>query len=139
MSMSVMTLGGQHQITLQYLANELAVLRLLQQQMAQQNAQLQNKLTALQAANNNLLAEANEKDQKTHAAYKIEIIRDPGEYDGSIPKYQEWWTNICVWLQLNDHLLVNDEEQTITLWSQVRGDRASKFAKAHIAKCLENK
>ena len=84
------------------------------------------------------MEEANKKEKKTHAAHKIEITRDPGEYDGSITKYQEWWTNMRVWLRLNGHLLVNDEERAIALWSRLRGDRAGKFAEARLAECLEN-
>ena len=96
MSTGVMTPGGQHQVTMQYLTNELAALQVLHHQTLQENQHLHNELASLQATHNQLLADANEKEKKTHSGRKIEIARDPGEYNGSIPKYQEWWTNIRI-------------------------------------------
>ena len=29
---------------------------------------------------------------------KVEIFQDPGSYDGSASKFEEWWTKINAWL-----------------------------------------
>ena len=33
---------------------------------------------------------------------KVEIFQDPGSYDGSASKFEEWWTKMNAWLVLRD-------------------------------------
>ena len=33
---------------------------------------------------------------------KVEIFQDPGSYDGSASKFEEWWTKMNAWLECQD-------------------------------------
>jgi len=41
-----------------------------------------------------------------------------------------------VWLQVNDHLLVNLEETAMAVWSRMRGPTAGQYATERLKECL---
>ena len=36
---------------------------------------------------------------------KVEIFQDPGSYDGSVAKFEEWWMKMNAWLECHPVML----------------------------------
>ena len=59
---------------------------------------------------------------------KVEIFTDPGEYDGSKAKFEEWWAKAQAWLKVNEHAIpagLQDAVNTILSW--LKGPKAGPF------------
>ena len=60
---------------------------------------------------------------------KVEIFNDPGEYDGSKAKFEEWWAKVQAWLKVNEHAIPAGSQDAIgTILSRLKGSKASPFA-----------
>ena len=42
---------------------------------------------------------------------KVEIFQDPGSYDGSASKFEEWWTKMNAWLECHPKQFQEKDEQ----------------------------
>ncbi|RTR35484.1 hypothetical protein EKG38_24685 [Shewanella canadensis] len=66
---------------------------------------------------------------------KIEVFNDPGEYDGSKAKFEEWWAKMRAWLKLNEHAIAPEShEAVLAVLSRLKGAKAGPFAQTCITK-----
>ena len=42
---------------------------------------------------------------------KVEIFQDPGSYDGSASKFEEWWTKMNAWLECHPKQFQEKDDQ----------------------------
>ena len=91
----------------------------------------------MQIANLQLQAQAQEAGPSTAqgttstSSYskKVEIFNDPGEYDRSKVKFEEWWAKMQAWLMVNQHTIPAGSQDTVgTVLSQLKGPKAGPFA-----------
>ena len=60
---------------------------------------------------------------------KVEIFNDPGEYDRSKVKFEEWWAKMQAWLTVNQHEIPASLQDAVgAVLSQLKGLKASPFA-----------
>ena len=60
---------------------------------------------------------------------KVEIFNDPGEYDGSKEKFEEWWAKMQAWLMVNQHAIPTGLQNTVSaVLSRLKGPKAGPFA-----------
>jgi hypothetical protein len=66
---------------------------------------------------------------------KVEIFADPGDYDGSRAKFDEWWTKIQAWLRLNATAIPPNSYTAVqAVLSRLKGPTAGKFAETRLAR-----
>ena len=64
---------------------------------------------------------------------KVEIFNDPGEYDRSKAKFEEWWAKTQAWLKVNKHAIPAGSQDAVSaILSQLKGPKASSFAQVHL-------
>ena len=78
--------------------------------------------------------------QSTSASYskKVEIFTDPGEYDGSKAKFEEWWAKAQAWLKVNEHAIPEDSQDAVgAILSRLKGPKARPFAQVHLMQAAQ--
>ena len=75
---------------------------------------------------------------------KIEIFSDPGPYDGSKAKFEEWWMKAHAWMDCNPHhfttkdtdrdLVPNAKMRVYAILSRLRRQKGSYFAEIELLK-----
>ena len=62
------------------------------------------------------------------------LLTDPGSFDGSMSKFEEWWAKIKAW-QAENHLTMpaNTDKPVRAVLSRLEGPKAGSFART----CLE--
>ena len=64
---------------------------------------------------------------------KVEIFNDPGEYDGSKAKFEEWCAKMQAWLMVNQHVIPASLQDTVgAVLSWLKGPKASPFTQVHL-------
>ena len=64
---------------------------------------------------------------------KVEIFTDPGEYNGSKAKFEEWWAKAQAWLKVNEHAIPASSQDAIgTILSWLKGPKAGPFIQVHL-------
>ena len=64
---------------------------------------------------------------------KVEIFTDPGEYDGSKAKFEEWWAKAQAWLKVNEHAIPEGSQDAVgAILSRLKGLKAGPFAQVHL-------
>ncbi|KIK21924.1 hypothetical protein PISMIDRAFT_11950 [Pisolithus microcarpus 441] len=58
---------------------------------------------------------------------------DPGKYDGSISRFEEWWSKMKVYLQLAN--FATAAQDCLTVWTWLEGPVAGAYARARIDSC----
>ncbi|KAH7918092.1 hypothetical protein BV22DRAFT_983707, partial [Leucogyrophana mollusca] len=79
----------------------------MQQQIAELAAQLENE-----QANKTII-------NKTFSK-KVEVMADPGQYEGDRARFAEWWTKMKVWIKANWDGLANNFEICVAVWSRMK-------------------
>ena len=61
------------------------------------------------------------------------LLADPGQFDGSMAKFEEWWAKVKAW-QAENHLAMpsNTNKPVRTVLSQLAGSKAGSFARTHL-------
>ena len=78
--------------------------------------------------------------QSTSASYskKVEIFTDPGEYDGSKVKFEEWWAKAQAWLKVNEHTIPEGSQDAVgAILSQLKGLKVGPFAQVHLTQAAQ--
>ncbi|KIK13026.1 hypothetical protein PISMIDRAFT_18280 [Pisolithus microcarpus 441] len=58
---------------------------------------------------------------------------DPGKYDGSISRFEEWWSKMKAYLQLAN--FATAAQDCLTVWTRLEGPVAGAYARARIDSC----
>ena len=102
------------------------------------NATFANMLTSLDNMGNQVLAmqaQATATATATAQMAKIsKLLADPGPFDGSMSKFEEWWAKVKAW-QAENHLTMpaNTDKPVHAVLSRLEGPKAGSFART----CLE--
>ena len=80
---------------------------------------------------------------------KVEIFQDPGSYDGSASKFEEWWTKINAWLECHPKQFQEKDEQghnvpalkprMYAVLSHLKGSKGSHYAEMELKKLADGK
>ena len=80
---------------------------------------------------------------------KVEIFQDPGSYDGSASKFEEWWTKINAWLECHPKQFQEKDEQghdvpalkprMYAVLSRLKGSKGSHNAEMELKKLADGK
>ena len=80
---------------------------------------------------------------------KVEIFQDPGSYDSSASKFEEWWTKINAWLECHPKQFQERDEQghdvpalklhMYAVLSQLKGSKGSHYAEMELKKLANGK
>ena len=96
--------------------------------IAQQNTQIANLQLQAQAQG---AGPSTAQGTATTSLYskKVEIFNDPGGYDRSKVKFEEWWAKMQAWLTVNQHAIPASLQDTVgAVLSQLKGPKAGPFA-----------
>ena len=70
---------------------------------------------------------------------KVEIFNDPGEYNGSKVKFEEWWAKMQAWLTVNQHAIPAGSQDTVNaVLSWLKGPKAGPFAQVYLMQVAQD-
>ena len=98
------------------------------------NLAFANMLTSLDNMGNQVLAlQAQTAATATATAQTAKIsklLADPGTFDGSMVKFEEWWSKVRAW-QAENHLAMpgNTDKPIRAVLSRLEGPKAGSFAR----------
>ena len=80
---------------------------------------------------------------------KVEIFQDPGSYDSSASKFEEWWTKMNAWLECHPKQFQEKDEQghdvpalkprMYAVLSRLKGSKGSHYAEMELKKLADGK
>ena len=80
---------------------------------------------------------------------KVEIFQDPGSYDGSASKFEEWWTKMNTWLECHPKQFQEKDEQghdvpalkprMYAVLSRLKGSKGSHYAEMELKKLADGR
>ena len=80
---------------------------------------------------------------------KVEIFQDPGSYDSSASKFEEWWTKLNTWLDCHPKQFLEKDPQghdvpalkprMYTVLSQLKGSKGAHYAEMELKKLTDGK
>ena len=100
--------------------------------IAQQNMQIVNLQLQAQAQG---AGPSTAQETTTTSSYskKVEIFNDPGEYDGSKVKFEEWWAKMQAWLTVNQHAIPAGSQDAVSaVLSWLKGLKAGPFTQVRL-------
>ena len=69
---------------------------------------------------------------------KVEIFNDPGEYDGSKAKFEEWWAKMQAWLTVNQHAIPAGSQDAVSaVLSRLKGPKAGPFTQVRLMQAAQ--
>ena len=99
------------------------------------NAAFANMLTSLDNMGNQVLAmQAQTTATAMAQTAKIsKLLTDPGPFNGSMSKFEEWWAKVKAW-QAENHLAMpaNTDKPVHAVLSCLEGPKAGSFARTHL-------
>ena len=98
------------------------------------NAAFANMLTSLDNMGNQVLAMQAQTTATAQTAKISKLLVDPGPFDGSMSRFEEWWAKVKAW-QVENHLAMpaNTDKPVRAVLSRLEGPKAGSFART----CLE--
>ena len=80
---------------------------------------------------------------------KVEIFQDPGSYDGSASKFEEWWMKMNAWLECHPKQFQEKDKQghdvpalkprMYAVLSRLKGSKGSHYAEMELKKLADGK
>ncbi|KAI6114296.1 hypothetical protein F5141DRAFT_1001934, partial [Pisolithus sp. B1] len=61
---------------------------------------------------------------------RIEVMADPGSWDGNKAQFAEWWAKMRVWVMQNVNTLLTPQDKATAVWSQMKGLMAGCYVQA---------
>ena len=101
------------------------------------NAAFTNMLTSLSNMGNQVIALQTQAIATTTATANTakisKLLADPGQFDGSMAKFEEWWAKVKAW-QSENHLAMpaNTDKPVHAVLSRLKGSKAGSFARTHL-------
>ena len=97
------------------------------------NAAFANMLTSLDNMGNQVLAMQAQAIATAQTAKISKLLADPGPFDGSMSKFEEWWAKVKAW-QAENHLAMpaNTDKPVRAVLSRLEGPKARSFARTHL-------
>ncbi|EGN96432.1 hypothetical protein SERLA73DRAFT_154751 [Serpula lacrymans var. lacrymans S7.3] len=98
--------------------------------MRQQILELTAQIGELQ---NNPAASVERKFNK-----KVEIVADPGSFDGDRARFAEWWIKLQIWVKANYKAFEDDFELSTAVLSRLKGPVAGRYAQVRLQECYQS-
>ena len=97
------------------------------------NAAFANMLTSLDNMGNQVLAMQAQTTAMAQTAKISKLLADPGPFDGSMSKFEEWWAKVKAW-QAENHLAMptNTDKPVRAVLSRLEGPKAGSFARTRL-------
>ena len=101
------------------------------------NAAFANMLTSLDNMGNQVIALQTQvittATAMANTAKISKLLTDPGQFDGSMAKFEEWWAKVKAW-QSENHLVMpaNTDKPVRAVLSCLQGPKAGSFARTHL-------
>ncbi|KAI6110249.1 hypothetical protein EDD16DRAFT_1446428, partial [Pisolithus croceorrhizus] len=67
---------------------------------------------------------------------RIEVMADPGLWDGNKVQFAEWWVKMTVWVVQNVNTLLTPQDKATAVWSQMKGPTAGCYVQACFMHCI---
>ena len=105
--------------------------------IAQQNTQIANLQLQAQAQGAGP-STAQAMTSTSSYSRKVEIFNDPGEYDGSKVKFEEWWAKMQAWLMVNQHAIpASLQDVVVAVLSCLKGLKAGPFTQVCLTQAAQ--
>ena len=105
--------------------------------IAQQNTQIANLQLQAQAQG---AGPSTAQGMASTLSYskKVEIFNDPGEYNGSKAKFEEWWAKMQAWLTVNQHAIPAGSQDAVgAVLSWLKGLKAGPFTQVCLTQAAQ--
>ncbi|KAF8834136.1 hypothetical protein BDN67DRAFT_992727 [Paxillus ammoniavirescens] len=69
---------------------------------------------------------------------KVEVVADPGCFEGDRARFSKWWTKVQIWISSNLDGLDTNKEVCSAVWSRMKGPITGRYAETRMIECLNN-
>ncbi|EGN97684.1 hypothetical protein SERLA73DRAFT_75345 [Serpula lacrymans var. lacrymans S7.3] len=66
---------------------------------------------------------------------KVEIIADPGAFEGDRAQFAKWWIKLQIWIKANWNAFADDFEIATAVLSRLKGPVAGQYAQVRPQEC----
>ncbi|EGN94882.1 hypothetical protein SERLA73DRAFT_77615 [Serpula lacrymans var. lacrymans S7.3] len=66
---------------------------------------------------------------------KVEVVTDPGAFDGERVQFTEWWIKLLIWVKANWDAFADDFEVATAVLSRLKGPVAGQYAQVRLQEC----
>ncbi|EGN94243.1 hypothetical protein SERLA73DRAFT_77667 [Serpula lacrymans var. lacrymans S7.3] len=66
---------------------------------------------------------------------KVEVIADPGAFEGDRARFAEWWIKLQIWVKANWDAFADDFEVATVVLSRLKGPVAGRYAQVQLQEC----
>ncbi|EGN91947.1 hypothetical protein SERLA73DRAFT_157293 [Serpula lacrymans var. lacrymans S7.3] len=69
---------------------------------------------------------------------KVEIVADPGSFDGDRARFAEWWIKLQIWVKANYKAFEDDFELSTAVLSRLKGPVAGRYTQVQLQECYQS-
>ncbi|EGN91544.1 hypothetical protein SERLA73DRAFT_157523 [Serpula lacrymans var. lacrymans S7.3] len=66
---------------------------------------------------------------------KVEVVTDPGAFEGDRAQFAEWWIKLQIWVKANWDAFADDFEVATAVLSQLKGPVAGQYTQVRLQEC----
>ncbi|EGO02604.1 hypothetical protein SERLA73DRAFT_70104 [Serpula lacrymans var. lacrymans S7.3] len=66
---------------------------------------------------------------------KVEVVADPGAFEGDRARYTEWWIKLQIWVKANWDVFADDFEVATAVLSRLKGPVVGQYAQVRMQEC----
>ncbi|EGO02531.1 hypothetical protein SERLA73DRAFT_150243 [Serpula lacrymans var. lacrymans S7.3] len=66
---------------------------------------------------------------------KVEIVTDPGAFEGDRAQFAEWWIKLQIWIKANWDAFTDNFEIAMAVLSRLKGPVAGRYAQVRMQEC----
>ncbi|EGO03078.1 hypothetical protein SERLA73DRAFT_158713 [Serpula lacrymans var. lacrymans S7.3] len=66
---------------------------------------------------------------------KVEVVADPGAFEGDRARFAEWWIKLQIWVKANWDAFADDFEVATVVLSRLKGPVAGQYAQVRLQEC----
>ncbi|EGO18479.1 hypothetical protein SERLADRAFT_444069 [Serpula lacrymans var. lacrymans S7.9] len=66
---------------------------------------------------------------------KVEIVADPGTFEGDQAQFAEWWIKLQIWIKVNWDMFADDFDIVTAVLSRLKGPVAGQYAHVRLQEC----
>ncbi|EGN95916.1 hypothetical protein SERLA73DRAFT_154416 [Serpula lacrymans var. lacrymans S7.3] len=66
---------------------------------------------------------------------KVEVVADPGAFEGDRARFAEWWIKLQIWVKANWDAFADDFEVATAVLSRLKGPVAGRYAQVRLQEC----
>ncbi|EGN91431.1 hypothetical protein SERLA73DRAFT_80487 [Serpula lacrymans var. lacrymans S7.3] len=66
---------------------------------------------------------------------KVEVVADPGAFEGDRARFAEWWIKLQIWVKANWDAFADNFEVATAVLSRLKGPVAGRYAQVRLQEC----